>query len=524
MEETAEPITADQMEDAVMEAISGVDAQRLEHLFELVELQVTETQRGRKNVLRRRLMAYLCSPGDDGEERLAQWLLVFNDLYPVGLEPKEETTEGGVTEMATEMVTNTGTGDHTGLLAAAGSLLSQHGERMGTSPVGNGQEERMAMYSAPPPIEPVSATRNNTVQQRQPQVPPQYTTNHPLQQHRVPRNNAQDEIAITRTRLRELKLPGMIGGSSESALAFSSLEFEVKRAKQLGYLDTEIVTAIIPKIADKELRKGCEMEVDMSLEDLMEMLRSCTAEARDSTAVFAEFSHAAQKEEESVATFVSRVFRLRNEISKLGTEEGVLYDLPMLKKLGFSVLTNGIRDENIRMGIRERCAGNMETTKVTMLKYAAEVVAVEAERKRRLFPKKQTTPVDINACSVEQLEQLKQMALNAPEATPRATKKKINPFTEIEELRTQMAVEINEIKGLILAQNSRFQEDRDARYREDRDGGGGDRRDRNIRRNRRPYKRCANCVTANSDSCIHCWKCCSENHKSQDCPSAAGNA
>ena len=69
--------------------------------------------------------------------------------------------------------------------------------------------------------------------------------------------------------------------------------------------------------------------MNLSLENLMDMLRCCTAEARDSTAVFAEYSHAAQKEEESVATFVSRVFRLRNEIQKLGAEEGVVYDLPV---------------------------------------------------------------------------------------------------------------------------------------------------------------------------------------------------
>ena len=514
MAEAANPLTAEQMEDAVMEVIGGVDAQRLEHLFELVELQVPEAQRGRRNALRKILLAFLCSPDADGGERLAQWQLVFTDLFPVGMEPKEETTEGetrdvpaatlasAATMVTTDTVTATGTGEYAGLLATAGSIISQNGGR-------NRHENDMAMYSAPPPTEPV--VRNDGTVRRQP----------PLQ-HREQRD--QDEIQITRTRLRELKLPGMIGGSSESALAFSSLEFEVRRAKQLGYLEAEIIAAIIPKIADKELRRGCELEVNLNLEELMDMLRCCTAEARDSTAVFAEYSHAAQKEEESVATFVSRVFRLRDEIQKLGTEEGVVYDLSMLKKLGFSVLTNGIRDENIRMGIRERCAGNVEITKVTMLKYAAEVVAVEAERKKRLFPKKQMTPVDINACTAEQLEQLKQMALNTPETTPpRTAKKKINPFVEIEELRTQMVGEINEIKGLILAQNNRYQEDRDARYREDRDaGGGGAGRDR-TRRNRRPYKRCPNCVTANSESCNHCWKCCSDTHKSQDCTASAGN-
>ena len=53
MAEAANPLTAEQMEDAVMEVIGGVDAQRLEHLFELVELQIPEAQRGRRNALRK---------------------------------------------------------------------------------------------------------------------------------------------------------------------------------------------------------------------------------------------------------------------------------------------------------------------------------------------------------------------------------------------------------------------------------------------------------------------------------------
>ena len=512
------PPSADEMEDAIMEEIPQVEASVLEELFGVVGLPVLDAHRGRKNALRKALMAYLCSPSEDGGDRTEQWLLVYGRLFPNGVQPKEETTEEAApTRVTTEVVTDAGTGEHAGLLAAANAILPQNGGRVvrnrredappvrdrreDAPPVRNRREDDMAMYSAPPPRLPLV----NTQEHRQ-QVP---------QQHRETRNLNQDEILITRTRLRELKLPGMIGGSSESALTFSSLEFEVKRAKLLGYTEPEIVSAIIPKIADRELRKGCELDEDLELEELMDMLRSCTAEARDSAKLFAEYSHAAQREDDTVATFISRVFRLRKEILKLGTEEGVVYDLQMLKKQGFAVLMNGIRDENIRMGVREKCAGDIEITKARMLKYAAEVVAVEAERKRRLFPKKPA--LDISACSVEQLEQLKQMALNTPEATTKPTKKK-NPFVEIEELRTQMVGEINEIKSLILAQNSRYQENQDTTR-----GGGANRGGQRSNR-RRPYKRCANCETANNDTCSHCWKCCSIGHKSQDCPAAARNA
>ena len=519
MAEAGNQLTADQMEDAILEILPSVDSDRLEYLFTLVDLPVPAEQQGRKNALRKTLMRFLCSPNDDGEEKTEEWLVVFSNLYPTGVVPKREgtteevpTTENVVTEMTTQMVTDMGTGDHVGLLASADRLLTRaqagggqnNADRQNTLlPRSTQHVSVAAIANLPAPPQTAGGPPRSVFSTGTGNAPLRTT---PLIQPRV------EEIQVTRHRLREFKLPGMIGGSGESALAYSSLEFEVKKAKNLGYTELEIVSAIIPKIADKELRKGCELEEDLNLEELMDTLRSCTAEARDSAAAFREYSHAAQKweEGETVATFVSRMYRLRKEILKLGAEEGVTYDLVMLKKQGFAALINGIRDENVRMGVRERCAGNVNLTRAQMMKYVADVVQVEAERKKRLFPKKEK---EVSACSVEQLEQLKLLALNAGESS-KATKKK-NPFTEIEELRTQMVGEINEIKGLILAQNSRFQ---DQQASNTRGGGGGGRSQR-----RRPYKRCPNCEAANAETCTHCWKCSSDQHKSNACPNA-GNA
>ena len=138
MAEAADILSADQMEDAIMDSIVSVGADRLEHLFGLVELPVPDTQRGQKNALRKTLMRFLCSPDGDGQERLEQWLLVFRDLFPAGIIPKDEdveTTEGGAAVEAapvmvnTKMVTDTGTGEHAGLLADAGPTLPLNGGR-----------------------------------------------------------------------------------------------------------------------------------------------------------------------------------------------------------------------------------------------------------------------------------------------------------------------------------------------------------------------------------------------------------
>ena len=64
--------TADEVEDAIMDGISRVDAGRLAELFGLVDLPVPEEQRGNKNALRKTLMRFLCSPDDDGGDKLEE--------------------------------------------------------------------------------------------------------------------------------------------------------------------------------------------------------------------------------------------------------------------------------------------------------------------------------------------------------------------------------------------------------------------------------------------------------------------
>ena len=125
------PPSADDMEDAIMEEIPQVEASVLEELFGVVDLPIPATHRGRRNALRKSLMAYLCSPNEDGDDRIEQWLLVYCHLFTNGVWPKEETTEEAApTTVTTELVTDADTGEHAGLLAAAGAILSQNGGRV----------------------------------------------------------------------------------------------------------------------------------------------------------------------------------------------------------------------------------------------------------------------------------------------------------------------------------------------------------------------------------------------------------
>ena len=470
-------LTAEEVEDRVMDKIPTLTTEELEEICTLVNIQV-DTMRGKKSELRKTLLKVLC-----GDDTMADILAIHTRLYPDG-------EEDAVDENNEDEQTNNNDV----------KIEEEVDQRL------NRQE---TLTSVPNSAE---NKKTNNTSRREP----------------LPTTNSQrsELIQISRHRLRDLKLPGMIGGEGENALSFCSLEFEIRKARNLGYSDEEIVAAVIPKVADREMRTLLEMEEEINLDEMMDMLKSTSEEVRDSGTVFADFSNTSQGEHdptEKISTFITRLHRLRKEIETLGKAEGVSYSADMLMKRGFRVLIDGIRDEGIRNALRERCGGNYRLTKAQLLKHAAEVVAQEKERKARLFGKQgekkvqfvDRVPVDVNAVAEGGVE-------NAAKK-----KEKLNPFVKIEELRSDMTTQLNEIKNMVIAHNNRNenlpQNDVMAQLNEIRnmmasqniqnDTPGNDNRSR-----RRPYKRCPQCIADNKNTCGHCWKCGSGAHKQQACP------
>ena len=110
-------------------------------------------------------------------------------------------------------------------------------------------------------------------------------------------------------------------------MSFSSLTFEIEKARKLGYREAEMCSAVISKVADKELRSYFETEADMELDEVLEMLKSsCPEPERTARSVFTKFSNDKQGSSEKPMTFITRVLRLRKKVLKLGAEEGVVYD------------------------------------------------------------------------------------------------------------------------------------------------------------------------------------------------------
>ena len=317
-------------------------------------------------------------------------------------------------------------------------------------------------------------------------------------EHKPPnrrRSATIDTVDITRVRFKEFKLPGMIGGSGESALSYSSLQFEIENGRKLGHKDAEMCAVVISKVADKELRTYFETETDIDLQDVMDMLKStCSQQENTAKNVFTKLSADRQGENEKTITFITRVFRRRKTVLKLAEEEGINYDEEMLIMTAFQVIFEGLRDENIRTALRAKWGDDHTMEDKVFMKHAAEVVTSEQARKRRLFGKDVEPEVQVNAILGGGRKQV------SFTEEREGKKEKLNPFTKIEELRAEMKAELNEIKSLVVANNLRHDE-------------GEKPKPEKARKNK-----CNACLAAKKWRCYHCWQCGKGDHKSPDCP------
>ena len=236
-------LAADVVEDDVMTKLPTLDAAGLAAVCGVLELVVPEEQKEKKRDLLKLIMRHLCTSTDATEDKLTDFLQLHEHLFP-----KDERVE--TSEVKTEEV------------IASESMTEGRGNK--------------------------GAARDMVVQQ------------HTGQGGVTPRNSGGHHgthVEVTKVRLKEFKLPGMVGGDGENALSFTSLQFEIEKGRKLGHSETEICSAVISKVADKEMRNYFETTPDMELDDVLEILKSICTE-QESSAVFTQFTNDQQGENE----------------------------------------------------------------------------------------------------------------------------------------------------------------------------------------------------------------------------------
>ena len=447
-------MTPDEAEEKVLSELPRLSATALEAACEAVNLDVEEAVKGNKKKLRKLLTNHLDTKADDDD--MGDYLRLVDHLFPiVPVKPEEKM---GLENIALDLKIKH-EGDH---------------QKIRKTDVSFAEDSRV------PPKKTDGAFSNEKLVRRR-------------------RSSTVDHVdTITRVRSKDFKLSGMIGGTGETAISYSSLEFEVAKGRGQGHTDSEMCAVVISKVADKELKSFFQMEPGIELEDVMDMLKSvCTEQENTAKNVFTKLSTDKQAENEKTLTFITRVLRRRKKVLKLAEEEGILYNEKMLATTAFQVIFGGLRDENIRTALREKCRGDWSIEDKVLMKHAAEVIASEQARKQLLFGRDlETEIVEVNA--VNSNPGRKQV--NFAEDTPK--KEKLNPFVKIEELRTEMKAELNEIKSLVVAHNMRSRDE-----------------DENNTVEAKPKKnKCDACFAAKKWRCYHCWKCGKNGHKTPDCP------
>lgn len=450
-------MTPDEAEEKVLSELPRLSATALEAACEAVNLDVEETVKGNKKKLRKLLTNHLDTKAD--EDDMTDYQLLLDHLFPrVKTKPDDE--------------------------AVFEDVVTAHG-----------MKQEVDQKSITVKTDRTVADARSKSQEKKEGA---CGTDNPGRRRRASTLDHVDTITRVPVRSKEFKLPGMIGGTGETALSYSSLEFEVEKGRRLGYRENEMCAVVISKVADKELRSLFQTEPGIKLGDVMDMLKStCVEQENTAKNVFTKLSTDKQGENEKTIKFITRVLRRRKKVLKLAEEEGIVYDEKMLATTAFQVIFGGLRDENIRTALREKCRGDQSIEDKVLMKHAAEVIASEQARKQLLFGRDlETESVQVNVLNSTGAGRKQ---VNFTDDTPK--KEKLNPFVKIEELRTEMRGELNEIKSLLVAHNMRRQ-DEEQKPAEPK-----------------PKKnKCDACFAAKKWRCYHCWNCGKSGHKTPECP------
>ena len=305
-------------------------------------------------------------------------------------------------------------------------------------------------------------------------------------------------------KLKDFKISGTIGGpEKKDSLSYSSLIYQMNNGKKLGYADELICAAVLRAISPgNNLRTYLECKKNLTVNSLLDIMRSHFRE-KDSTTVFTELSNAAQDLTENCLDFVLRMMCLRQKVLDLGEEEGCPFDKKLVQTRFLHTLGVGIRNNNIRGELRE-ILNNIKTLDEDLLKSVTEAVANETERSGKLNIKKRDPVVNVVEAdkTVEKKKRENHLQIQIQEL-------KANQEKELAALRN----DLQEIKSTLADNFSKQNSGGNMSWNNFRDGNRAPPRFRNKRRS----FRCRDCETNRVNKCVHCFKCCSSEHRMAEC-------
>ena len=306
--------------------------------------------------------------------------------------------------------------------------------------------------------------------------------------------------------MKELKFNGRIGEAGhKDTMSYTSLYYQIRSARQQGYSDREIQTALIKSInSNLEVRAYLEGKADLTFDTMMKTIRAHYKEP-DATSLFTTLSTARQLGHESAQDFAMRLMTLKQKILFVSQEESGEYSEGLVRDRFLHTMLTGLKNDAVRAELRPLLK-RKKTTDEELLESLRFAVADEVEHQNKFNagPKKQATVAGIQS---------------KEEDTETQKSKKESPLMkELADLKTQ----VMELTAK-YAEASRHDGGRDYRDRDSR-GGNRDRRSRGNhgnnnkdRRDRNRQNKCGICIQDGVQKCEHCFICFSTEHFSRGC-------
>lgn len=309
-------------------------------------------------------------------------------------------------------------------------------------------------------------------------------------------NGGGAPITLKLKRLNELKITGKIGEPGEEGkLDQSNLLFQINSAKDRGYSDAEICSAVVNSITPgNDLRGLFEGVENLTLEFLLEIIDGYF-KMQDAASVLRKMEKTVQGKENAFM-FCMKLIRMKQNYARLAKkEEKEYFDHKYVQGRFHHALYTGLKDSAIRQQLKPLLK-NVHTPDETLLKEIKELYLLESECAEKQEESKKPEVITVNSLQ------------NTSKSAPKPPKPD-NLTCTINELRAGQAENQKAIANLTsLVTDKIFADER----RNNNQKGG------NVTWRRKGSGFCEKCVASGAKYCRHCFRCGSQEHKICDCP------
>ena len=289
-------------------------------------------------------------------------------------------------------------------------------------------------------------------------------------------------------RFKDFKVQGTIS-SEKSRISYTNLNKQIESAVAKGYLETEIVDAVINAVSPSlHLRAYLEGIKGLSLSDLRRILRSHYCE-KSATEAYQELTNVVQESSETPQNFLKRALKLRQHVMLASQEKDskIRYDENLIRNVFMNAVETGFADDSICSRMR-RFLQSPNVSDETLMREINIAMTAENERLAKLGARKRVTkPSQIAVAATE-------VSTGKPAAQETKKGKQDVLIASLQEVRADVA-SLKQAMTTTRAEN-----------------------ESGLKRPTRPPSTCDACVSNDTrDKCTHCFVCGSDEHFARGC-------